>query len=383
MDRIIVAGHICLDITPTYNRKTGERIEDILKPGTLIGADMCDIHAGGAVANTGLAIELLGGKALLAAKIGDDAFGKVIIDSLGKTGAADNLIVSKGEVTSYSVVLAFPGIDKILIHNSGANDTFCSADLTDELIASGSHFHFGYPTLMKKMYKGSGAHLAVILKRVQRAGLTTSVDMAYVDPESEAGKVNWPRILGNILPFTDFFVPSFEDLCYMMDPKKLEMRRFQAEKDNVDITMIISIEDDVKPLAERCIELGAKVVLVKCGSQGIFYMSSGRKELRALCEKKGLNIDEWGKKTGFVKSFEPDEEISGVGAGDTCVAAFLVAMTRGKSLSDCVELAAASGAMCVSKVDAVSGLVPLEKLQAKIDAGWKKRRNSVLRKEGD
>ena len=370
MESIIVAGHICLDITPTYKGKKSERIDEILKPGTLINAAGCDVHTGGVVANTGLAIKILGEDAHLAAKIGDDAFGKIIYDMLDKYGAAEDLIQVKGESTSYSVVLAFPGIDRMFIHDTGANDTFSSNDLPDDLFRKGSHFHFGYPPLMKKMYKGSGAHLAVLLKRAKREGLTTSVDMAAIDPSSEAGSVNWKRILSNILPFTDFFVPSFEELCYMLDPKKLEMRQLQAEKDNVDLTMIVNIEDDVRPLAEKSLELGAKVVVIKCGAQGIYYMSASRSELRPLCEKRGLDVESWGKKKGFVKSFEPQTIVSGTGAGDTSVAAFLVAMVRKKSLKDCVELAAACGATCVAGVDAISSLVPIEMLEERIKAGW-------------
>lgn len=372
MKKIIVAGHICLDITPKYNGKKIDKIEDILKPGKLIGMNGIDIHTGGVVANTGLALEFLGAKTILVGKVGNDGFGKLIIDRLNEFGVEQELIVAKKETTSYSAVLAFPGIDRIFLHDAGANNTFCSADLSDDILEQGSHFHFGYPPLMKRMYKGSGAHLAVLLKRVKKMGLTTSLDMAAVDPESEAGQVNWNRILSNVLPFVDFFVPSFEELCFMLDPKKLEMRDIQANKDNVDLTRIISIEDDVIPLADKCLEMGAKVVVIKCGVQGIYYACAGRNSLRPVCEARGLDIDEWGKKKGFIKSFEPDVVISGTGAGDAAVAAFLATMMQGKSVKTCVMLAAAEGAMSVTGVDALSGLLPLDELQRKIDSGWKK-----------
>ena len=372
MSKIIVAGHICLDITPKYLGKKIDKIEDILRPGKLIGMKGVDIHTGGVVANTGLALEILGIKTTLVGKIGDDGFGKLITDGLNEYGVDHRLIVSKDETTSYSAVLAFPGVDRIFLHDPGANNTFCSNDLSDDLLEKGNHFHFGYPPLMKRMYKGSGAHLAVLLKRVKKMGLTTSLDMAAVDPESEAGQVNWRRILSNALPFVDFFVPSFEELCFMLDPRKLELRDIQANKDNVDLTRIISIEDDVIPLADECLEMGAKVVIIKCGVQGIYYACAGRNSLRPICESRGLNIDEWGKKRGFIKSFEPDVVISGTGAGDAAIAAFLAAMMKGKSVKTCVTLAAAEGAMCVTGIDALSGLLPLDDLQNKIDSGWKK-----------
>lgn len=38
--------------------------------------------------------------------------------------AGDDLIIEDGEITSYSVVVAGPGIDRIFLHCPGANDTF-------------------------------------------------------------------------------------------------------------------------------------------------------------------------------------------------------------------------------------------------------------------
>lgn len=381
MDKIIVAGHVCLDLTPTYKGKKADKIEDILKPGTLINAEKCDVHTGGVVANTGLALKELGADVLLAGKIGDDPFGRVIKDSFKEYKADNNLIVSKDEMTSYSVVIAFPGIDRTFIHSPGANDTFCSQDISDELLNQASHFHFGYPPLMKRMYNGSGAHLAVLLKRVKKMGLTTSLDMAAIDPDSAAGRVNWKRVLGNVLPYVDFFVPSFEELCFMLDPKRLDMRNRQAEKDNVDVTMVVSIEDDIKPLAQQCLEMGAKVVMIKCGAQGMYYRTAKKEVILDLCSQRDFNIDEWAGKEGFEYCFEPDKIVSGTGAGDASIAGFLISIIKKYSVERCISIAAGCGALCVTRVDAISGLMPLDILEEKIDAGWKKKKVSVKRKE--
>ena len=60
MKKVIVAGHICLDITPIFPEGRASRLEDVLSPGKLIQMGDFDIHTGGAVANTGLAMKLLG-----------------------------------------------------------------------------------------------------------------------------------------------------------------------------------------------------------------------------------------------------------------------------------------------------------------------------------
>ena len=39
-----------------------------------------------------------------------------------------------------------------------------------------------------------------------------------------------------------------------------------------------------------------------------------------------------------------------------------------------LHLATATGALCVQTYDALSGIIPLEEVQKKIDAGWEKRK---------
>ena len=372
MKRVIVAGHICLDISPAFKCAKVDSVDALLKPGKALNVGKCTVSTGGVVANTGLALKSLGADARLVGKVGNDSFGKAVLERLSERKAEEDIIVVKGEQTSYSVVLAIPGIDRIFLQSPGANDTFCSADIPDSVFDNASHFHFGYPPLMKKMYSGSGAHLAVLLKRAKNQGLTTSLDMAFIDPEGPAASVRWDKILENVLPYVDFFMPSFEELCYMLDPKKLETRQVQADKDNVDISNIININDDVKPLAKRCLDLGAKVVVITCGAPGIYYECSGRRDIRSLCNQAGLDIDEWAKKKGFEKSFVPDRIVSGTGCGDASKAGFIIEMLDGKSIKECVTIAAGCGAMCITEMDATSGLVTLEELRNKINSGWKK-----------
>ena len=74
----------------------------------------------------------------------------------------------------------------------------------------------------------------------------------------KAGQADWAKILGRTLPYVDFFVPSIEELCFMLDRDKFE--ELQVRADGGDITDVLDIEQDVKPLAEKCITLGCKVL---------------------------------------------------------------------------------------------------------------------------
>lgn len=368
--KVIVAGHICLDITPVFPARKVEAIGDILTPGKLLRMGDVDVHTGGAVANTGLAMKFLGADVALMGKVGKDAFGDIVCDILEKHGADEGMIRIAGESTSYSVVLAVPGIDRIFLHNPGANDTFCARDIRQEELKDTALFHFGYPPLMKSMYEREGEELMAVFQKAKEAGAATSLDMAAVDPESEAGKIDWNRILRRVMPYVDFFVPSAEELLFMLDWEKFDSLQQQAG--GRDITEILDLEKDIRPLADRCMAYGAKVLLIKCGVPGIYYRTADAGTLSKVGARMELCVPKWADKEGFEASYVPEQVLSGTGAGDTSIAAFLTAALCGETLEEAVHLAAAAGASCVAAYDALSGLKPLEELKEKIAAGWEK-----------
>lgn len=370
MKKVIAAGHICLDITPMFPERKADSLSEVLTPGRLIQMGEADVHTGGSVANTGLAMKVLGADAALMGKIGNDAFGSMVLNILKKYSAEEGMIISGKESTSYSVVLAVPGIDRIFLHNPGANDTFCASDIPEGTLAEAALFHFGYPPLMKSMYVNEGEELLKIMKKAKKAGAATSLDLASVDPCSDAGKADWRNILKRVIPYVDFFVPSVEELCFMLDRERFE--KWQERAAGRDITEILDIENDVRPLAEVCMEMGARVLLIKCGAPGMYYRTAGREALDGVSGRVELDLDGWAGQEGFERSYVPEKVLSGTGAGDTSIAAFLTAMLKGYPLRRALQLSAATGASCVAAYDALSGLKPFDELERKIDAGWQK-----------
>ena len=368
--KVIVAGHICIDITPEMQGHPVNEIGDFLSPGKLRTVGAADIHTGGVVANTGLAMKFLGADVSLLGKIGDDSFGSMIEAITGEYGAADSLIKKKGESTSYTIVLAVPGVDRMFLHNPGANDTFCRDDIPEELLKETALFHFGYPPIMRRMYENDGDELVKVLQMAREAGAATSLDLAAVDPASDSGKADWPEILKRALPLTDIFVPSIEELSFMLDRDMYERVMKRAGKG--DFTEALSLKEDVIPLAERCISMGAGILLLKCGAPGMYYRTGDKERLESISKRIGLDTKAWSGKSGFEDSFVPDKILSGTGAGDTSVAAFLTAMLNGCTPEKCAEYAAATGACCVTTYDALGGLKTFHELDLRIDKGWEK-----------
>ena len=132
--KAIAAGHICLDITPAFKSKEEKAIKDLFRPGQLIAMDAAKVSLGGSVSNTGVGMKRLGADVELMGMVGDDAFGQMVLNELEKYGASpESMIVRKGVGTSYSVILAPAGIDRIFLHCSGANDTFTLDDIDLEV----------------------------------------------------------------------------------------------------------------------------------------------------------------------------------------------------------------------------------------------------------
>ena len=375
MKQVIVAGHICVDITPAIPDNGPDGVSKIFCPGRLTRVGPANIHIGGTVANTGLAMKMLGVPVRLMGKIGADDFGAIVRRSLEQAGAADGLIVSGETNTSYTIPLAVPGADRFFLHHPGANDNFTGDDIPADSLRGAALFHFGYPPLMRAMYIDGGAALRSLLKKARDAGCAVSMDMAAVDERSEAGQADWKAILRASLPLTDFFLPSAEELLFMLDREKWS--RLSRAARGRDLAETLDPLQDLKPLAEACLALGAKVVLIKCGAAGLYLRTAGEDTLREIPEAAGIRPALWADQALFEQAYRPDRILSSTGAGDTAIAAFLTSMLEGDGPDEALRLAAAMGASCVTAYDALSGLLPLEELRSRIRAGWRKNGESL------
>ena len=319
------------------------------------------MHLGGSVSNTGMAMLRIGTDVTLLGKIGQDAFGGMIRELTGPAG--DHLIVDPGSETSYTLVLAIPGLDRAFLSCPGANDTFVPEDIPDSIIEQSDVFHFGYPTLMKQMYADGGEKLTGMFKRVKRYGIATSLDLAMIDPQGPAGEADWKAILASVLPYVDFFVPSFEELCYILDPEQWET--VSALNGNLDS---LSLANQAMPLAERALALGAGAVLLKCGTAGLVLAVSREERV----EQIGRRLEPsrtWANVRVQQPCFPAPRVVSTSGAGDASIAAFLSAAAEGRDPAMCAALAAAEGAYAVTEYDS-SGIQPLHVLEEKIRNGW-------------
>ena len=367
--KIVVAGHVSLDLTPKFNMKTGaSSIGDVIKPGKLVNVGKVAIAPGGCVTNTGLALKKFGADVRLIAKVGKDEFADILYEKYREQGAEPNFIVSEDDATSYTIVIAPKGCDRAFLHDSAANDSFKEEDIDYEVVKEADYFHFGYPTLMKEFYRTDKDELQNMYRKVKKLNLITSLDVTAVDPESETADIDWNKRLSEVLPYVDFFMPSIEELCFMLDREKYyEMQKRGSD----DVCMYLSLSEDVIPMAEKVLNLGCKGVLIKCGAAGLFLMTADSSRMEELSEK--ISVEEWADKKIFQNSYVPDRILSGTGAGDTSIAAFIYGMCNEMSPEDTLKIAAGTGASCITEYDTLSGLLSIEALKNKIQNGWKEQ----------
>ena len=191
----------------------------LLRPGHLTIVGPAVVSTGGAVSNTGLALHRLGIPVRLMGKIGHDLFGEAILSVFRShsPALADGMLISPGEDSSYTLVINPPGVDRIFIHCPGANDTFGAADIPLDEVRGARIFHFGYPSLMRRMHVDDGVELAQLMANVKAAGVITSLDMSLPDPSSTAGRADWEAVLARTLPYVDIYAPNLEETLYMID----------------------------------------------------------------------------------------------------------------------------------------------------------------------
>jgi len=359
---IVVAGHICLDIIPDW--RTGS-IKKII-PGHILEMAGLKLSTGGAVANAGIALKKLGISTTLLGKIGVDALGKVILELLRKEDETlvENMIISENEVSSYTIVLNPPDTDRVFLHYPGPNHTFTANDIPYEKIKSSRIFHFGYPPLMQKFYENEGKELVKMFQRIRQMNIVTSLDMAMPDPESPAGKLDWRKFFKNVLPMVDIFIPSIDELLYMLNPEKFY--KISEKKERFDVVLL-------DQLARQLINYGTNVVAIKLGDQGLYFRSHQTERSNLSCI---INPKDWNYRQLLSPCFAT--EVKGTtGTGDTTIAGFLAQLLNGGEPEKVITLATAIGACCVEAIDATGGIRPLPEVIRRVTCGWERLSLSI------
>jgi len=367
---VVVAGHLCLDMIPDLTHISEERFAQAFGPGRLTEVGPAIFGTGGPVSNTGLALIKLGIETRLMGKVGDDALGKIVQEIVGSygPGAASGMLVDKQVNTSYTVVLSPPGVDRFFLHYPGANDTFSASDIGYEQLSQARLFHFGYPPIMKLMYENDGAELTKVFRRARGTGVTTSLDMALPDPSSAAGRADWVAILETTLPHVDVFLPSIEEILYMLRRDIYDELYKEANGPNFLPLITPQLLSDT---SHKLLQMGAKIVALKLGDRGFYLRTASQPSIEALGRAQPSNPAAWADKELWAPCFKVDV-VGTAGSGDTTIAGFLSALLRDMSPEEAVTAAVAVGACNVEAADTLGGVRPWEETMRRIASNWER-----------
>ena len=350
--KAVVAGTIALDIVPAFPKDTCESAE-ILMEGKTIYIDDISLILGGCVSNTGVAMHRLGAPVTLCSKIGDDPLGDVVRRMLEKTGTKYALTRSTGKNSSATIVVTPEGKDRTFWHRRGASQEYCFEDIPQECLKDSALFHFGYPTGMECMYSDGGDTLQALFQGVKEMGLTTSLDLSLPGLTSASAKADWRAIMAKTLPYVDVFLPSIEELMFLLRRdtylKVLEKAGMDYAIDYIDLEILDSLKEEI-------LGFGVKVFGLKLGKNGIYLCTAGKERMREIGALRSVLSGEWYDRELLEPPFAVERLYSTNGAGDTAIAGFLTGMLKGWSPEHCLKLATGSAAFRIGSAEGADAI---------------------------
>ena len=261
------------------------------------------LHLGGCASNTAVDLAKLGVSTGVIGKIGRDAFGNFLIKTMQSNGLNMGGIKKDDKLnTSVTMVFVLPDGERSFIHYLGSNSTFCEKDMDYKFIKKAKIFYMAGFFLLPAL---EGKPIGNILKKVKQMGMTTVLDTAW------DSRGNWYRAIKFAFPYTDFFLPSYEE------------------------ARMISKESNPQKIGEFFLDEGVKIVGIKMGAKGSFL--------------KTKNFEK------YIPPFKINQ-VDATGAGDAFVAGFLAGLVKKWELEKCAELANAVGALATTGVGTTAGV---------------------------
>ena len=356
----VVAGHIALDILPDMSALTPAQV---ISPGKVYEMGRISYSTGGAVSNTGLALHRLGVDVALQAAVGDDWVGRAIIDYVRGFDPAlvEHIRVQSGEASPYTIVIEPQNHDRTLLTHTGVYKDYGSDSIDYALLDGCKLFHLGYPTLLPRFFADEGRDFLRMLRKAKARCPALSIDMSLPPPDSPSGQADWRALLRRCLPYIDIFVPSIEEIMFMLRADDLARWRD-------DLTARLS-SDYLAALAEDLLDMGAGIAGFKLGERGLYLQATQEAARLDFLHALGANVGSWTGATVWQSAFAVT--VAGTtGAGDAAYAGLLAALLRGLDADKCARMACAVAACNIEAADATSGVRSWDETTARLKSGW-------------
>ena len=295
---ILVADHLC------------DPIDKFPAAGELVISPRLPLSIGGCASNVAVDLTRLGVQAGVVGCVGQDYFGRFIIDTLAAAGIDVRDIRQLTDIeTSGTLIINVRGEDRRFIHAPGANANLQVSDIPWDRVRAAKVLYVGGYLLMPAL---EGEPLASLFRRARAEGVKTVLDI--VMPHAAD---HWHK-LESVLAETDVFLP------------------------NSDEAAVLTGTTDPVRQAERFAAAGAGAVVITCGGEGSVVVS-GNQRMRAPAHAV--------------------EYRGGTGAGDAFDAGFITGLLLGEDLPGCLRWGSAIGASCVGSISATDSVFNREQAE--------------------
>jgi sugar/nucleoside kinase (ribokinase family) len=265
--------------------------------------DHADLVLGGSGAIMAAGAARLGLDVAMVASVGDDALGRVMIETLAAAGVDASAVIADATASTGVSVGLVDGADRAMLTAPGALAALTAAHVPDDVVARARHVHVTSPFLQAGLAPG----LADLAARAR----SSSLDAGW-DPQER-----WDVPIAAF----DVVLPNAQEALAL------------AGRDDEDV------EAAAHTLAAR-----GPLTVVKLGADGALAATRDGELVRV----RAPTVD----------------AVEATGAGDSFDAGFLTAYLRGESLPDALQLACACGALSTRRAGGTAGQPTLEEARA-------------------
>jgi fructokinase len=234
---IICLGELLIDMFPA---EMGRRLVEVSafhpKPG-------------GAPANVAVAAARLGAKSAFIGKVGDDAFGRFLIDTLAheQVDTGGMRLDPTARTTMAFIALPDPNHAEFVFYRNPGADTLLRPDELDhELLQQAAVLHFGSVSL--SVEPGRSATLAAV-RLAREAGALISFDVNY-RPSLWPNPAEALEVILNVLP-----------QVHLLKVNEVELE-------------LLSASNDLDSGSQKLLERGPALCVVTLGPHGSFFRST-------------------------------------------------------------------------------------------------------------
>jgi len=282
---VVVLGGINMDLVTMSAR--------FPQPGETVVGRRFLTYPGGKGANQAVAAARMGAATAMVGRVGDDVFGPQLIDTLTASGInVEGVAVAQDTTSGIAVINIDESAQNQIIQILGANDTCGDSEAV--------------------RVRQALAHASTLLLQLE-----VSVDLS-LKVAKEAFEQGKTVILdpGPVRPIP----PEFFPYCSVITPNETEAHAL--------VGFPVVDRTSAAQAAEQLLAKGVGVAVVKLGAQGVYFATTDGDD--------------------FVTPFQVDA-IDSVAAGDAFNGALAVSLAEGATLEQSVRMAAAAGALAVSK----------------------------------